>query len=137
VVATNNGTSYLNAYTNYYVYDGWNCMAILNGARNLQNSFLWGNDLSRTMQGAGGVGGLLKTTYYGAATTNAFVAHDGNGNVIALLDAATGTPLANYAYGPFGEQIESIGPMASANPMGWSDKIGDPETGFSYYGYRY
>lgn len=37
---------------------------------------------------------------------------NGNGNVMALVNAADGTVAANYDYGPFGEVIRSTGPMA-------------------------
>ncbi|MBN1670084.1 MAG: hypothetical protein JXR37_03580, partial [Kiritimatiellae bacterium] len=41
-----------------FVYDGWNLIAEFeNGA--LSKSFVWGLDLSGTLQGAGGIGGLL------------------------------------------------------------------------------
>jgi YD repeat-containing protein len=42
-----------------FLYDGWNPVAILNSTFALQTSFLWGSDLSGSIQGAGGVGGLL------------------------------------------------------------------------------
>ncbi len=51
--------------TNLFVYDGWNLIAILNPQSSILASFTWGNDLSGTMQGAGGVGGLLEMSYYG------------------------------------------------------------------------
>ena len=98
---------------------------------------MWGSDLSGSQQGAGGVGGLIKVAYYGAATTNCFVAYDGNGNVSALINAADGTTLANYEYGPFGEVIRATGPMAKVNPFRFSTKYQDDETDFLYYGYRY
>lgn len=41
-----------------FVYDGWNLVAVLNSSLNMQQSFMWGLDLSGTLQGAGGVGGL-------------------------------------------------------------------------------
>ena len=96
-----------------------------------------GNDLSGSAQGAGGVGGLLEVTYSGAATTNCFVPFDGNGNVAALVNAADGTSVANYEYGPFGEVIRATGPMAKANPFRFSTKYQDDETDLLYYGYRY
>jgi RHS repeat-associated protein len=89
------------------------------------------------MQGAGGVGGLIKATYYGTATTNCFVAFDGNGNVSALINAADGTTAAQYEYGPFGEVIRATGPLAKLNPFRFSTKYQDDETDFLYYGYRY
>lgn len=45
--------------TTRYLYDGWNLIATLNPQSSLLASYLWGNDLSGTPQGAGGVGGLL------------------------------------------------------------------------------
>ncbi len=124
-----------------YLYDGWNLLMELNGSNAKVRGFVWGTDLSGTMQGAGGVGGLLKVTYYGTATTNCFVGYDGNGNVTLLADAATGAVLAQYEYGPFGETIRITGPstgsMAKANPFRFSTKYQDEETDLLYYGYRY
>ena len=41
-----------------YVYEGGNLLASLNPASSVRQAYLWGLDLSGTMQGAGGVGGL-------------------------------------------------------------------------------
>jgi RHS repeat-associated protein len=138
IVSTNgSGTNYVGEYTNKFAYDGWNCVAILSPALSLSNSFMWGSDLSGSLQGAGGVGGLLKVAYYGTVTTNCFVGYDGNGNVSALINTADGTALANYEYGPFGEVIRLSGPMAKLNPFRFSTKYDDDETDLLYYGYRY
>jgi RHS repeat-associated protein len=122
-----------------FVYDGWNVVAELdaNNANAKVRTYLWGNDLSGTAQGAGGVGGLLKVSYYGAQTTNAFVAYDGNGNLLALVDAATAQTLARYEYGPFGEAIRASGSLAELNPIRFTTKYRDEETELVYYGYRY
>jgi len=98
---------------------------------------VWGTDLSGSPQGAGGVGGLLEVSSVGTATTNCFVAYDGNGNVAALVNAADGTVVGNYEYGPFGEVIRATGPMAKANPLRFSTKYDDDESDLLYYGYRY
>jgi RHS repeat-associated protein len=66
-----------------------------------------------------------------------FYCYDGNGNVVALVNAATGAIAANYEYGPFGELIRATGPMSKLNPFMFSTKFYDWETGLSYYGYRY
>ncbi|MDR3377821.1 MAG: RHS repeat-associated core domain-containing protein [Verrucomicrobiae bacterium] len=137
VVATNNGTVYIGQSTNNFVYDGWNLIGILNPASSLVESFTWGSDLSSSMQGAGGVGGLLAVSYHGTTTTNCFPAYDGNGNVAALVNAADGTLAANYEYGPFGEVIRQTGPMAKLNPFRFSTKYQDDESDLLYYGYRY
>jgi RHS repeat-associated protein len=87
--------------------------------------------------GAGGVGGLLEATYFGASTTNCFTAFDGNGNVSALVNAANGLVLAQYEYGPFGEGIRANGPMSKLNPFRFSTKYQDDESDLLYYGHRY
>lgn len=120
-----------------FVYDGWNPVAELNAANSRARTYLWGLDLSGSLQGAGGIGGLLELVYYGASTTNSFVAFDGNGNVASLVNAADGTSLAQYEYGPFGEVIRATGPMAKANPFRFSTKYQDDETDLLYYGFRY
>jgi RHS repeat-associated protein len=137
LVSTNNGSAYVGEYTNNYAYDGWNCVATLNPGLGLINSFLWGSDLSGSIRGAGGVGGLIKVAYYDTTTTNCFVAFDGNGNVSALVNTANAATVANYDYGPFGEVIRATGPMAKANPFRFSTKYQDDETDMDYYGYRF
>jgi RHS repeat-associated protein len=135
-VSTNNG-SYVVEYTDNYAYDGWNCVATLNSSLGLINSFMWGSDLSGSMQGAGGVGGLIEVSYYGSTTTNCFVGYDGNGNVSALVNAADGSVPAQYEYGPFGEVIRATGLAAKLNPFRFSTKYDDDESDLLYYGYRY
>ena len=137
IVSTNNGSIYVPQYTNRFVYDDWNLIAILNPQSSILASFTWGNDLSGSLQGAGGVGGLLLVTCHSSPVTNCFATYDGNGNVAALVNAADGTTLANYEYGPFGEVIRASGPMAKVNPFRFSTKYCDDETDLVYYGYRY
>jgi len=121
-----------------FVYDGWNLVAILNSDFSLLTSFAWGLDLSGTMDGAGGVGGLLWMTVPAGANAGTYCcAYDGNGNVMALVSAADGSVAARYEYGPFGELIRATGPMAKVNPFRFSTKYQDEETGLVYYGYRY
>jgi RHS repeat-associated protein len=47
-----------------------------------------------------------------------------------------GTTTANCEYGPFGETIRATGPLAKANPVRFSTKYQEEETGSLYYGYR-
>ena len=81
-----------------FVYDGWNLLAILDSQSAILQSFTCGLDLSGSLQGAGGVGGLLKETCLGISTN--FLAYDGNGNVVALVNAQDGSAPARYDYGP-------------------------------------
>ncbi len=67
------------------LYDGWACLVELNAGNNAYVAgYAWGLDLSGTTTGAGGVGGLLWIRPSGGAAH--FAAHDGNGNVIGLVD---------------------------------------------------
>jgi len=118
-----------------YVYDGWNLLASLNPASAVPQAYLWGLDLSGTMQGAGGVGGLLAIT--DASQGSHFCAYDGNGNVTALVKADGSGLAAQYEYGPFGEPLRATGPMAKANPFRFSTKYTDYQSGLVYYGFRY
>jgi RHS repeat-associated protein len=96
---------------------------------------MWGTDLSGSMQGAGGVGGLLAENI--ASNGVQFVAYDGNGNVVALVSATNGTVTANYEYGPFGELIRATGPMAKVNPFMFQTEFYDWETGKYYVKNRF
>ena len=138
IVSTNTGSSYVVSATNKFIYDGWNLVAILDGTNKLQQSFVWGSDLSGGMQGAGGVGGLISMTLWTGPYVGTYLyAYDGNGNVAALVNAADGTISARYEYGPFGELLRATGPIAFINPFRFSTKYQDDETELNYYGYRY
>jgi len=137
VTALYTGSSYVTQSIISFLYDVWNPIVSLSSPLTPVNTFMWGNDVSGSAQGAGGVGGLLEVSYSGTATTNCFTAFDGNGNLAALVNAADGTLVANYEYGPFGEVIRQTGPMAKANPFRFSTKYQDDESDLLYYGYRY
>jgi hypothetical protein len=66
-----------------YYYDGWNRIAeYTTSFWTAHNTFTWGLDLSGTMQGAGGVGGLLVMRWVSdAGQPDYFPTYDGNGNV--------------------------------------------------------
>jgi RHS repeat-associated protein len=138
-VSTWNGSAYVAQSTNKFLYDGWNLIAEMNGPNNaLIRSYMWGQDLSGTMDKAGGVGGLLMLVEHGSGstTTNHFAAYDGNGNVAGLIKTDT-TLSARYEYNPFGGLIRSTGPLAKGNPLRYSTKFWDEESGLMNYGYRY
>ncbi|MGA4577201.1 RHS repeat-associated core domain-containing protein [Limisphaera sp. VF-2] len=103
----------------------------------LVRSYVWALDLSETLDGAGGVGGLLWVRVTsGPASGTHFVTYDGNGNVWQLVSASTGTATARYEYGPFGEPLRTTGPAAPSNPFRFSTKRTDPATGLVLYEYR-
>jgi YD repeat-containing protein len=78
----------------------------------------WGEDLSGTLQGAGGIGGLLRSTT-AEVTTNGTpktehehtFSYDSNGNVI-LLTNAKARETARYSYDAFGKTLTATGPAA-------------------------
>lgn len=120
--------------TTKFVYDGWNLVAEIDGSNVLVRSYVWGSDVSRTLQGAGGVGGLLLSNEGG--TTYA-AGYDGNANVTSLVKTSDGTLAASYEYDAFGNTIKAVGSYATRNPFRFGTKYLDTETGLLYYGYRY
>ena len=122
-----------------FFYDAWNLIAEVDAQTgDLIRTYVWGLDLSGTMQGAGGIGGLLWINVEGGSNAGRyFVAYDGNGNVMGLVSADDGSVVAQYECGPFAEPMRATGPAAADNPLRFSTKYTDPETGLLYYGYRY
>jgi RHS repeat-associated protein len=102
-----------------------------------------GVDLSGTIHGAGGIGGLLMRSHGLSGTNwsthNAYHS-DANGNVTALVNSS-GVLVASYRYNPYGGLISSSGALASANTMRFSSKpaifSSSGAWGFYYYGYRF
>lgn len=122
-VCTNwNGTAYTSTNTIKLLLDGWRCVAELNSANSLLRTYAWGLDLSGTLDGAGGVGGLLWMKPNGGAAH--FAAYDGNGNVVALVDGSSGSVSARYEFDPFGGtlRITGAGTIAKDNPFRFSTK---------------
>ena len=95
--------------------------------------YFWGNDLSGTEQGAGGVGGLLYLTVDGAVYIPCY---DNNGNIMRYLDIS-GNVVAEYTYDAFGRTILQSGTLADVFRHRFSSKYFDMETGLYYYGYRF
>ena len=129
--------SWVETSNTLFVYDGWNLIQELDGndpAHAVQKSYVWGLDLSQSIQGAGGVGGLLAMTDNG----NTYLyCHDANGNVGRMINATDGSVAAAYEYAPFGAIVHQSGAIANENPFRFSTKYHDTETGLYYYGYRY
>jgi RHS repeat-associated protein len=122
-----------------YLYDGWNRIAEYeeNGTgQELKRSYLWGMDLSGTMQGAGGVGGLLSMTVHDTTTATFYPTYDGNGNVSEYINES-GSKVAHFEYDPFGNLTVDSESNADAFPYRFSTKPQDLTTGLYYYGYRY
>jgi RHS repeat-associated protein len=121
-----------------FVYDGWNLIAELGVSDvKLIRSYTWGQDLSGSLQGAGGIGGLVFVRQYATEAGSYYPACDANGNLTAMIRASDGKVGANYDYSPYGELLASSGSYASTNPFRFSTKYTDAETNLAYFGYRY
>jgi RHS repeat-associated protein len=77
-----------------------------------ETKYTWGLDLSGTLHGAGGVGGLLEAVEVGGATGGGdavyYFFNDANGNVTQVIDVtANDDPkqVAHYEYDPYGRLI--------------------------------
>jgi RHS repeat-associated protein len=99
-----------------------------------------GNDLSGTLQRAGGIGGLLARSDYDqeipGSPTMAFYHADGNGNVTAMIYPDQQVA-AKYIYDPFGNMLAMSGPLANLNKYRFSSKEWEGNAGLYYYGYRF
>ena len=127
--------------TNTFLYDGWNLIAEtqVSGVSTQVSFYAWGLDLSGTLQGAGGIGGLLSASLSNPATSNSttvFYAYDANGNVTDLV-GANGESFAQYQFDPYGNTSSKSGVLADVNPFRFSTKYLDAETSLYYYGHRY
>lgn len=99
-----------------FIYDGW----LLVQVRDASNKVLWtvtrGLDLSGSLGGAGGIGGLLARTDTNGST---FYHADGVGNITGLMDGPQNMA-ARYMYSAFGGLVRKSGPMVDVNEMQFS-----------------
>ena len=121
-----------------FLYDGWNMIRDIQFSNipsfhSSTNSYVWGLDLSGSLQGAGGVGGLLAVVKDSATYVPAW---DGNGNVSEYV-STDGTLAAHYEYSPFGETVVKTGQIVDAFTHRFSTKYWEAEAKLYHYGYRY
>ncbi len=124
-----------------YVYDGRRVIQERSSANTPTVSYTRGSDLSGSLEGAGGIGGLLGRSHgYSSGTgnwsTHSFYHADGNGNVTYLLNSSQ-TKVAEYRYDPFGNTIAMSGSLSAANVYRFSSKEIHVNSGLYYYGYRF
>jgi RHS repeat-associated protein len=96
-------------------------------------------DPSGSLEGAGGIGGLLaRSAGYSSGnwTSHAYYHGDGNGNITCLVDG-TQAVAASYRYDPFGNLISKSGTLADANLYRFSSKEFHVNSGVYYYLYRF
>jgi RHS repeat-associated protein len=118
-----------------FLWDGWNLIAEIKNDHTPVRTYTWGLDLSGSMQGAGGVGGLLSVRIHDGNHT-VLPYFDGNGNVMGYTKTDESSA-AVFEYDPFGRTLTATGPLASQLPHRFSTKYTESETGWLYYGYRY
>jgi len=123
-----------------YLYDGTRVIQERNSSNTPQVTYTRGPDLSGSLEGAGGIGGLLsRTAHSGASGVNyshAFYHADRGGNVTYLLNAAN-TFGASYKYDPFGTTLSSSGTLSSANTYRFSSKEFYVTPRIYCFGYRF
>jgi RHS repeat-associated protein len=117
-----------------FVYDGWNLIKEVTKVGGVPSDkfYVWGLDLSQSLQGAGGIGGLVRAVQAGEMR---HFFYDANGNVGQVVNE-TGSIVARYEYDPFGNALVADGAYAQENPFRFSTKHYDEETGLYYYGFR-
>ena len=135
-VETNDGAVWSNTLAELYTYDGWNlvCEDRSDDAKN--NYYVWGLDLSGSLQGAGGVGGLLALVREENIPQPLYYSCDANGNITDVVDK-NGAVVAHYEYDGFGTLNSQSGAQAEDNPYRFSSKYWDGDTELYYYGYRF
>jgi RHS repeat-associated protein len=127
------GCAYAATNVTRFVWDGWLLLAELDEDNSVTAYHVHGLDLSQTLQGAGGIGGLLARIEAGASSLYTF---DGNGNITDVL-GENATVVAHYEYDPFGRTISQNGSYATVNPWRFSTKQFDDRWGVYYYGLRF
>jgi RHS repeat-associated protein len=136
-----NGSTWVQTNEVRYVYDG-NLPVQERNANNLPTvTYTRGTDLSGTLQGAGGIGGLLARTdnskqLLSDSLATAFYHADGNGNVTCLI-YTNQILAAKYLYDPFGNTLAQCGALAEANTCRFSSKEWNQNSGLYYYLYRF
>ncbi|HXT38949.1 MAG TPA: RHS repeat-associated core domain-containing protein, partial [Candidatus Angelobacter sp.] len=125
--------------TTHYVYDGKR--VIQERTSNPTVSYTRGADLSGSLEGAGGIGGLLSRSHAYQSGSGSFTNHnyyhaDGNGNITYMVDTNQ-SMVASYRYDPFGNTISSSGTLSGVNVYRFSSKERHNNSGMYYYGYRW
>ena len=122
-----------------YLYDGMRVVQERNSSNVPTVAYTRGKDLSGSLEGAGGIGGLLARSHgYSGGTwsTHSCYHADGNGNITYLINASQAM-VASYRYDPYGRTLSASGSLAAANTYRFSSKEIHPNSGMYYYGYRF
>jgi len=126
--------------TTRYIWAGWQLAGELDGSNKLVRSYTHGVDISGTVGGAAGIGGLVGIHSYVAPVTNYYARQDGKGNVTEVR-RYNGTTAASYGYYEFGGvryqtntyvqnirwQTRMLHPQSGL--YFWPQRVYDPATG--------
>ena len=136
-----NGSAWCQTNEIRFIYDGNLVVQERNTTNQPLVEYTRGNDLSGSLQGAGGIGGLLARSQDSLPPTpfyfvSSYYHADGNGNVTMLIDASQ-TVVAKYLYDPFGNILAQSGLLVDANSYRFSSKEWNQNSGLYYYLYRH
>jgi len=122
-----------------YIYDRNRVIQERDGSYNPLVSYTRGSDLSGSLEGAGGIGGLLaRSDGYSSGnwTNHNYYFADGNGNITYMINSSQAM-VASYRYDPYGNTISSSGSLSAANVYRFSSKEIHVNSGMYYYLYRF
>ncbi len=124
-------SQYLLSSSLRFLYDGWNLIGQVDEVTGMRMTFLWGADLSGSLQGAGGVGGLKAIVMHNGSLAGAyFCQYDANGNVLALVHATLTDSNGNVVADGTAVQTSCSDPSANwASAIKAWDKIAGTKIG--------
>ena len=120
--------------TNFCVYDDWNAVLSTedkNGSIDSRDWF-WGKDISGTLQGSGGIGGLLSELN---SKEHFLSQYDNHGNIVSYVDSF-GNNVASFSYDIYGRTV-SEGLLAKTLANQYFTKPYIPQGELVYFGRRF
>ena len=123
-----------------FTWDGWlmtdeTVTLSAPGSQPETTSYVWGLDLSQTLQGAAGVGGLL--SMINNDNQIYYYCYDVNGNIGQLINSENISVIASYEFDIYGNIITSKSTYLILNSFIYTSKYYDSEIELYYYGHRY
>jgi RHS repeat-associated protein len=126
-------SAWLKTHETRFLYDGMQIVQERDTNNDPLVTYTRGLDLTMSLSGAGGIGGMLARTDANGST---FYHADGAGNITALMDGNQNI-VARAEYDAFGKFIKLSGSLANSNRYWFSSKEYVPQAGLFYYGARF